>query len=110
MIHRALRGVASLGHPVLATTAAAESSAIPADLGPHVRLERFIPHDHARGLTKPQVLELSTSKWVADTGRAAPRERQERFDAATPSDEPKPGDDGRFPAVPPTARGAGAGL
>ncbi|RKH57015.1 glycosyltransferase [Corallococcus llansteffanensis] len=43
MLDRTLRGVARLGNPVLATTAA--STVIPEGLGAHVRCVRFLPHD-----------------------------------------------------------------
>jgi len=40
---RVLTAIAPLKHPVLATAASAEE--IPAGLGDHVRIERYIPHD-----------------------------------------------------------------
>ncbi|XXX80195.1 glycosyltransferase [Sorangium sp. So ce134] len=64
LFRRVLEAVATLGIPVLATAASAED--VPAGLGAHVRIERYIPHD----AVFPQARALITHGGWGTVGRA----------------------------------------
>jgi MGT family glycosyltransferase len=64
LLRRVLEAVAPLGVPVLAT--AASASDVPTGLGPHVRLERFVPHERVL----PGAAALITHGGWGTVGRA----------------------------------------
>jgi|GEM_PF-1646189 len=64
LLRRVLEGVAPMGVPVLATTAGARR--VPEGLGPHIRLERFVPHEQVF----PQVSAVVTHGGLGTMGRA----------------------------------------
>lgn len=64
LLHRVLEGVAPMRVPVLATTAGARK--VPEGLGPHIRLERFVPHEQVI----PRVAAVVTHGGVGMIGRA----------------------------------------
>ncbi len=64
LLRRVLEGVAPMGVPVLATTSA--NRKVPEGLGPHIRLERFVPHEQVL----PQAAALVTHGGLGTVTRA----------------------------------------
>jgi len=64
LLRRVLEAVAPMGVPVLAT--AASASDVPADLGAHVRIERYVPHERVF----PHVAAVVTHGGWGTVGRA----------------------------------------
>lgn len=64
LMQRVLEGLAPLGIPVLATLAGGQ--AFPEGLGPHIRLERFVPHEQVL----PQVAAVVTHGGLGLVARA----------------------------------------
>ncbi len=64
LLRKVLEALAPLGLPVLATSAG--STDVPEGLGPHIRVERFVPHEQVL----PHVAALVTHGGVGVMGRA----------------------------------------